>query len=105
MGRTGRESPGPGDEIPGDGANQGGNNQGDGEPGLAWIKSGDINNSFSDGLSHCRAEEKRTDEMGQGSQAQSAPGSHRSCGNNGRYHIGRIVEAIGIIKEKGKPDD
>lgn len=105
MGRTGREPPGPGDEVPGDCPNQGGNDEGDGYPGLAWVKGGDVNNSFSDGLSHCRAEEERSYEMGNGGQAQSASRAHCPRGDNGRHHIGRIVETIGVIKEEGQPDD
>jgi len=73
MGRTGGNAEEPGDEVPGDGPNEDGNNQKNGQIDHLRVKSGDIDDIFADGLSHRRSKKKGTDEFADGRQCEGSP--------------------------------
>ena len=98
---AGGESPEPGDEVPGNSANECSNQKADRKFDPFRIEGGDIDNVFPDRFSHCCSKEEGADKMTYRCHSQSHPGTHRPCGDNGGHDIGCIVEPIGVVKEKG----
>jgi hypothetical protein len=105
MGRTRGKSPVPGDEVPNDGTDKRRDDKANGKRKGPLIKGRDIDDIFSNGLSHGSTKEEGTNKFAHCRHQKGFPWRESSCGNDRRYNIGCIMEAIGIVKKKGQDDD
>ena len=101
MGRTGGNAEKPGDEVPGDGADEYGDNQKNRQIDHLRVKSGDIHDIFPDGLSHRRSKKKGTDEFADGRQGEGSPWRECPGGDDGGHHVGGIVKAVRNSQKRG----
>jgi hypothetical protein len=105
VGRAGGEAEIPRDEVPADGSDESGHNERHGELHRLWIKGGDIHNVLPDRFRDRRSEEQGAAEFTDRRQEQSFPWRKGPGGNDGGHDIGRIVKPVGVIKEKGEPNN
>jgi hypothetical protein len=105
MGGTGREPEIPRDEVPADSPDEGSHNECHGELHGLRIEAGDIDNVLPDRFRDRRPEEQGPGEFTDRCQHESFPRRKGSGGDNGGHDIGCVVKPVGVIKEKGEPDD
>jgi hypothetical protein len=105
MGRTRWDSEEPGDEIPGDRADEHGDDDKDGEVENLCVKGGDIDDIITDRMGDCRSKKKGADEFAEGCHHQGLLWGKRSRRDDRRDDIGCIVEPVGIVKDQGKKNN
>ena len=101
---AGRKTPEPRDQVPGDGADESGDNEGDGDVEKSCIKGRDIDDILPDRLGDSSSEEEGADELTNSSHSQTHPRSHCSRGDDGGHDIGGIVKSVREAEDECQDD-
>ena len=98
--RGGWDTESPGAEIPDNGADQAAEQDGEGKRGHHAIEG----HEAADGVGNRRATEQRAEKLEDADDQYRLDGRHGARGDDGGDDIGRIMEAVGVVKHQDDDD-